>query len=69
MESRHNTLTSDGSVRDIKGLELHVTAASDCRLSIRSVCERQRREGLYKPHTLICGITIMMAYRRARVVK
>ncbi len=45
--SRHNTLTSVGAVRDSKGLELHVTAASDCRPSRRSVCERDRQgEGL-----------------------
>lgn len=44
-ESRHNMLTS--SVRDVKGLEPHVTAASGWRLSIRSVCERDRGgEGL-----------------------
>lgn len=45
--SRHNTLTSVGTVRDGEGLELHVTAASDCRPSKSSLCERDRRgEGL-----------------------
>lgn len=34
-----------------------------------SVREADRGEGLSKPHTLICGIIIMTAYRRARVVK
>lgn len=43
--SRHNILTSVGTVSGGEGLELHVTAASDWRPSIRDECASETEEG------------------------